>query len=387
MCKDWPMNVDLFDFELDSRHIALRPTYPRDNAKLLSVSPQQISDCNVYNLPNLLRDGDVIVCNDSAVIQAHLLATRAGRSQAKGTQAPPISLNLNLHKIITVKPNLLEWRAFIRPLKRVNVGDILHFQLPVQQAEKKDNPSSHFCAEVYDKQEGTQDNRGDIGLRFSYEASTFYRLLADYGRMPLPPYIERKRPADTQDDSDYQTMFAAHKGSVAAPTAGLHFTAELQARLAHKNINIIPLTLHIGAGTFLPVSSKNIRAHKMHDEHYEISQNSADMINQARAQGRRIIALGTTSLRALESACTNDGKVQAGATSTDIFITPGYDFRIVDGMITNFHLPKSTLFMLVCAFCGTAVMQKAYRHAVQNGYRFYSYGDASLLWRHTNNAT
>ena len=270
-----------------------------------------------------------------------------------------MKVGVNLHKQISGNT----WRAFARPAKRLQQGDNIRF-------------SDMLTARVIDKCGG-----GDVGLEFNLNGAALGQAIEQSGEMPLPPYIARRRQVDARDNADYQTVFAKDKGSVAAPTAGLHFTPDLFARLEKTGVGIVRLILHVGAGTFLPVSSNDTQDHKMHSEWYCINEKTADAINAAKRNGGRIIAVGTTALRALESCADADGKVIAGSRDTDIFITPGHKFKIIDGMLTNFHLPKSTLFMLVSAFCGLNVMQSAYIYAIDNNYRFYSYGDTSLLWK------
>lgn len=349
------MKVAAFDFDLPETCIALRPARPRDSAKLLQVKGGDVSDHIVSDLPGLLRSGDVLVLNVTKVLRAALTGTRPARAHGGGGD---VQVDINLHTRVSDS----EWRAFARPAKRLKDGDEIKF-------------SENLTAIVFGKQDG-----GDVGLRFAQAGEVLSAAIKATGQPPLPPYIARKRETDADDITDYQTIFAENAGSVAAPTSGLHFTPELFAALKTSGVQIETLTLHVGAGTFLPVKSENTEDHPMHSEWYEISEIAAQNINTAKSEGRRIIAVGTTALRALESA-TRDGKLMSGANDTEIFITPGYEFRSVDGLMTNFHLPKSTLFMLVSALSGLDVMQSAYAHAVETGYRFYSYGDASLLWR------
>ena len=348
------MKVSAFDFDLPEASIALRPARPRDSARLLQVSSGQLTDYIVSDLPDLLRAGDVLVLNETKVLRAALTAIRPARAHGGGGD---VALDINLHKRLDVRT----WRAFIRPAKRVRPRDILAF-------------SENLSAEVIDKQDG-----GDIALSFSLSGDALDEAFEALGSPPLPPYIARKRAPDEADIKDYQTIFAQETGSVAAPTAGLHFTPELLAKLEAKGVLIERLTLHVGAGTFLPVKADDTEDHHMHGEWYEITLDTAERINRSKADGRRIIAVGTTALRALESSALN-GRVDTLAQETEIFITPGYDFQIIDGLMTNFHLPKSTLFMLVSALAGLETMQAAYQHAITSGYRFYSYGDSSLLW-------
>ena len=354
------MNVSDFDFELPDSAIALRPAVPRDSARLLCIKGCQLTDYKVADLAQQFRSGDVLVLNDTRVLPAALSAARPAREHGGGGD---VSVTINLHKRTAAQ----KWRAYVKPAKRLKDKDQLIFE-------------GGLRATVFDKQEG-----GDVGLCFNRSGETLDAAIEAIGLPPLPPYIARQRAVDAQDIADYQTVYAKDNGSVAAPTAGLHFTPELLAELALKGVQIERLTLHVGAGTFLPMKSETTDGHVMHSEWREISNETADAINTAKAQGRRIIAVGTTALRALESACI--GRVlQPQTGETDIFITPGYSFQIVDGLMTNFHLPKSTLFMLVSALAGLDEMQAAYTHAVKTGYRFYSYGDSSLIWAKTRAA-
>ncbi len=350
------MKVSAFDFHLPEDSIALRPANPRDSAKLLQVSSQgAFSDHIVKDLPSLLRRGDVLVLNETKVLRAALTATRPARAHGGGGD---VTVDVNLHTALSDN----EWRAFVRPAKRLRDGDEVHF-------------SDALSATVFDKQEG-----GDVGLRFNLSGSALSQAIEATGQPPLPPYIGRKRAVDAKDIEDYQTVYAeGEAASVAAPTAGLHFTPEVFAALAAEGVQIERLTLHVGAGTFLPVKTDDTDDHHMHSEWYQISPETAERINKAKDEGRRIIAVGTTALRALESSAVK-GRVKTLSDDTQIFITPGSDFHIIDGLMTNFHLPKSTLFMLVSALAGLDTMQAAYDHAIKNGYRFYSYGDSSLLW-------
>jgi S-adenosylmethionine:tRNA ribosyltransferase-isomerase len=340
------MRVDLFDFELPPELIALRPAKPRDSARLLHVPGSgDFNDLTVRDLPALLRRGDVLVFNDTRVIPAQLEGTR-GNARIGAT----------LHKRI----DLRRWQAFVRNAKRLRNGDIIEFSQGVQAK-----------AEV-------RSDDGSWTLAFLGEEPVEV-LLDRAGQMPLPPYIAGKRPTDAQDRADYQTMFAAQDGAVAAPTAALHFTPDLMAALTEAGIGTETLTLHVGAGTFLPMKVDDTADHQMHAEWGTISADVAARLNAVRAAGGRVIAVGTTSLRLLESAASDDGTIQPFSADTAIFITPGYRFKAVDGLMTNFHLPKSTLFMLVSALIGRERMQGAYAHAITQGYRFYSYGDSSLL--------
>lgn len=339
------MRVDLFDFQLPPDLIALRPASPRDGARLLVAEGGRTQDRIVSDLARLLRPGDVLVFNDTKVIPAQL---EGRRGDAK--------FGATLHK----REGPREWRAFVRNAKRLREGDRVDFGSGVT---------------------ATSSGRGSDGsILLSFEGEEPVELLLERaGRMPLPPYIAGKRAADERDASDYQTMFAREEGAVAAPTAALHFTSDLMASLRSARIAHETLTLHVGAGTFLPMKSEDTDEHVMHSEWGRIDAGTAARLNGARRAGGRVIAVGTTSLRLLESAASAEGEVQPFQGDTDIFITPGYHFRAVDGLITNFHLPRSTLFMLVCALMGRERMQAAYAHAIACGYRFYSYGDASLL--------
>ena len=340
------MKVDLFDFELPAENIALRPMRPRDSARMLLVSGDApFGDLSVGDLPEQLRTGDVLVFNDTRVIPAQLEGTR-GEARIGAT----------LHKRI----DLRRWQAFVRNGKRLHEGDLIAFPAGVSATAEQRHAD------------------GSWTLAFAGEEPVEV-LLERAGRMPLPPYIAGKRPTDAADLEDYQTIFANEAGAVAAPTAALHFTPELLAAIDAAGIGREILTLHVGAGTFLPVKAKDTDDHAMHAEWGRIEPETAARLNAARAAGGRIIAVGTTSLRLLESAADADGTIQPFAGDTAIFITPGYRFRAVDGLMTNFHLPKSTLFMLVSALMGRERMQAAYAHAIAEGYRFYSYGDSSLL--------
>ena len=340
------MRVDLFDFELPSDRIALRPASPRDSARLLRVGAGgALSDHGVRDLPALLRAGDVLVFNDTRVIPAQLEGVR-GEARIGAT----------LHK----REGPRAWRAFIRNAKRLREGDRIEFGAGVGAL--------------------AEERGADGSFLLSFEGEEPVELLLERaGRMPLPPYIAGRREADARDRDDYQTMFAREEGAVAAPTAALHFTPALMAALADAGINHETLTLHVGAGTFLPVKADDTNDHVMHAEWGRIDARAADRLNAARAAGGRLIAVGTTSLRLLESAADEDGRIHPFEGDTAIFITPGYRFRAVEGLLTNFHLPRSTLFMLVSALMGLETMHGAYVHAITADYRFYSYGDASLL--------
>lgn len=340
------MRVDLFDFDLPPERIALRPAVPRDAARMLVLDGTAgMADRIVSDLPSLLRAGDCLVFNDTRVIPAQLEGMR-GEARIGAT----------LHKRL----GLRSWQAFVRNAKRVREGDRIDFGEGVTAIA------------------GAKDDEGAITLNFEGDAPVEV-LLERAGRMPLPPYIAAKRPTDAQDREDYQTMFAREDGAVAAPTAALHFTPELMAALEARGVLTQTLTLHVGAGTFLPVKADDTADHNMHAEWGRIDAAAADRLNAVRAAGGRVIAVGTTSLRLLESATGEDRIIRPFADDTRIFITPGYRFRAVDGLMTNFHLPKSTLFMLVSALMGRERMQEAYAYAIAQGYRFYSYGDSSLL--------
>jgi S-adenosylmethionine:tRNA ribosyltransferase-isomerase len=340
------MRVDLFDFELPPENIALRPARPRDSARLLNVGRDgPLVDLIVRDLPSLLNAGDVLVFNDTRVIPAQL---EGQRGEAR--------IGATLHKRI----DLRRWQAFIRNAKRLRDGDVIEFGAGVSAMAEQRHADGSW----------TLFFPGDEPVEV---------LLERAGRMPLPPYIAGKRPTDAQDREDYQTMFAAKDGAVAAPTAALHFTPDLMAALAQAGVKTETLTLHVGAGTFLPVKADDTADHQMHAEWGRIDAATADRLNAVRAGGNRVIAVGTTSLRLLESAAGEDNVIRPFDGDTAIFITPGYRFRVIGGLMTNFHLPRSTLFMLVSALIGLERMQAAYAHAIAEGYRFYSYGDASLL--------
>jgi len=349
------MKVSAFDFNLPEENIALRPARPRDSAKLLQVSSKgNFTDHVVSDLPSLLREDDVLILNETKVLRAALTGMRPARAHGGGGG---VKIDVNLHTQISDH----EWRAFVRPAKRLKDEDDIQF-------------SDTLSARVYDKRDG-----GDVGLQFNLSGEALSDAIEVAGQPPLPPYIARKRATDTQDIADYQTLYAQQSGSVAAPTAGLHFTPEVFEALGATGVQIERLTLHVGAGTFLPVKSDDTDDHHMHSEWYSISAETVERINAAKNRGNRIIAVGTTALRALESSAV-EGRLETLVDDTQIFITPGSRFQIVDGLMTNFHLPKSTLFMLVSALAGLDTMQSAYAYAIEKGYRFYSYGDSSLLW-------
>ncbi|MEI7850843.1 MAG: tRNA preQ1(34) S-adenosylmethionine ribosyltransferase-isomerase QueA [Kiritimatiellales bacterium] len=344
------MRVDLFDFDLPQRFIADRPASPRDSARLLDLTGAGFADRIVCDLPELLQPGDLLVGNNTKVIPARLDGLRG-----------EVKIEVTLH----MRAGDNAWFAFAKPGKRLKEGSRIDF-------------ADGFYADVAEKRDG-----GEILLRFNRGGEALFQALEKYGRMPLPPYIQRKRDDEfsASDRENYQTVFAKHEGAVAAPTAGLHFTPELFQALEKRGVAFDTVTLHVGAGTFLPVKVDDTEDHKMHAEWGTVSQEVVDSINATRMAGGRIVAIGTTSLRLLESAATAPGVIKPFTGETDIFITPGYQFKIVDLLMTNFHLPRSTLFMLVSAFAGLEKMHAAYENAKQQGYRFYSYGDACLLKR------
>ncbi|MEO1251876.1 MAG: tRNA preQ1(34) S-adenosylmethionine ribosyltransferase-isomerase QueA [Pseudomonadota bacterium] len=345
------MRVDDFDFDLPQERIALTPAEPRDSARMLHVGEAGFLDRGVGDLPNILRAGDVLVVNDTKVIPAQLSGHRKGR------EGGVVSIEATLFK----DEGGGVWRAFVRPAKRLREGDVVEFGALTATVQKREGAEAE--------------------LAFEREGRDFEDALERDGAAPLPPYIARKRAVNDGDRDRYQTVYADERGSVAAPTAGLHFTDRLLAELDMRDVRLAKVTLHVGAGTFLPVTVEDTRDHKMHSEWGEITVAEAETINEARAAGGRVVAVGTTSMRLLESSVDEKGVIRPFADETDIFITPGYDFRAVDMLMTNFHLPRSTLFMLVSAFSGAARMKAAYAQAVEAQYRFYSYGDACLLER------
>jgi S-adenosylmethionine:tRNA ribosyltransferase-isomerase len=356
------MRVDEFDFDLPDELIALRPAEPRDSARLLAVCGAELAHRQVRDLPDLLRPGDALVFNDTKVIKARL---EGERHRPGGTGA---AVEAMLHRRVTSD----SWLAFARPGKRIAAGDRIRFG----------SSSDRAClfagldATVVEKGEG-----GEALLRFDLAGPMLDEAVAAIGHIPLPPYIASRREDDDRDTADYQTVFARHEGAVAAPTAGLHFTPELMKRLADKGVSEHFVTLHVGAGTFLPVKSETTEGHRMHPEWGEVTGETAAALNAARQAGGRIVAIGTTALRLLESAADEAGTIAPFSGETSIFITPGYRFRTADLLMTNFHLPRSTLMMLVSAFAGMDRIRAAYAAAVDAGYRFYSYGDASLMSR------
>ncbi len=355
------MRVDLFDFDLPEERIALRPASPRDAARLLVVNPgEALADRSVRDLPDLLEPGDALVFNDTRVIPAQLEGVRV-RDGASASIGITLHMRLDGHR----------WKGFARGAKKLQPGDRLIF-----------GHSGNAClAGVLDATVAEKGEAGEVTLAFDLSGAALDAAMHEAGHVPLPPYIALKRPEDERDLTDYQTIYAREEGAVAAPTAGLHFTDELMQRLSQKGVSLHFVTLHVGAGTFLPVKADDTKDHKMHSERGVVDARTADALNAVRKAGGRIVCVGTTSLRLLESAATPDGEIMPWEGATDIFITPGYRFRACDVLMTNFHLPRSTLFMLVSAFSGLDTMRAAYRHAIESGYRFYSYGDASLLYR------
>jgi S-adenosylmethionine:tRNA ribosyltransferase-isomerase len=359
------MRTDLFDFDLPEDRIALRPAVPRDAARLLVVraAPPTLDDRAIRDLPDLLAAGDALVVNDTKVLPVSLHGRRIGRGQEPAHQ-PAIAATL------TKRLDGSRWQALVRPAKRLIPGDVVRFG-----SEGRVCFLDQLDATVEAKGEG-----GEVTFAFAFHGAVLDQALAERGDMPLPPYIAARRPADERDRSDYQTLFAREEGSVAAPTAGLHFTEDLVARLRQRGVALHRVTLHVGPGTFLPVKADDTAEHRMQAEWGTVDAETAAALNAVRRDGGRIVAVGSTALRLLESAAAADGVLAPFAGETALFITPGYRFRAVDAMLTNFHLPRSTLFMLVSAFCGLDVMRRAYAHAIAAGYRFYSYGDACLLF-------
>ncbi|GAB4358410.1 MAG: tRNA preQ1(34) S-adenosylmethionine ribosyltransferase-isomerase QueA [Kiloniellaceae bacterium] len=343
------MRTSDFDFDLPRDLVAQRPVEPRDQARLLHVGAT-LADCRVADLPDLLRPGDLLVSNDTKVIPARL----AGRRGTAGVE-------VTLHQAVDGGT----WRAFAKPARKLGVGDRVDFAT---------DAAGDFTATVVDKGDG-----GEVTLAFDRRDGALLAALEAHGIMPLPPYIQRGKSGDPRDRHDYQTVFARREGAVAAPTAGLHFTEPLLRRLEQRGVQRVTVTLHVGAGTFLPVKTEDVAAHPMHSEWGEIGAEAAAAVNATRKAGGRIVAVGTTSLRLLESVAAEDGSIAPFTGETALFILPGYRFKCVDLLMTNFHLPRSTLFMLVCAFAGKARMEAAYAHAIAERYRFYSYGDACLL--------
>ncbi len=347
------MKLSDFDFDLPDHLIATRPAKPRSASRLLVATDRTITDAFARDLPDFLRPGDRLVLNDTKVIPARLSGIRRRDGEAGTTEA-------------RVEVTLLQptadghWRALLKPLKKVRDGETIWF-------------SSDLSARVTERSEGA------AVLAFNLTGDDFDAALASAGSMPLPPYIAAKREADAQDNEDYQTVWARAAGAVAAPTASLHFDDDLLERLRRKGVTFTHVTLHVGAGTFLPVKVDDVSQHRMHSEWGEVTQDAAAEINRAHAEGHRVIPVGTTALRLIESAAGPDGLVHPWRGDTDIFIKPGYGFRVADALMTNFHLPKSTLMMLVSALMGTDRIRQIYAHAIAENYRFFSYGDASLL--------
>ena len=360
------MRVDLFDFDLPEENIALRPASPRDSARMLVVQPQRqesLSDHGVLDLPSFLRPGDALVFNDTKVIPAQLEGLRR-RGEDVVTE---VSLTLHMR----AAPD--RWKAFARPARRLKPGDRIAF-----------GHGSNTC--MLGSLDATVEERGEAGevtLRFDLSGPALDEAILAVGHVPLPPYIASKRPEDERDRTDYQTVYAREQGAVAAPTAGLHFTNRLFAALDAIGVERHFVTLHVGAGTFLPMKVDDTDDHVMHEEIGHVAADVAERLNAVKARGGRIVCVGTTSLRLVESAARENCEIAPWSGPTGIFITPGYRFRAVDVLMTNFHLPKSTLFMLVSAFSGLDTMRRAYAHAIDHGYRFYSYGDSSLLFRDT----
>jgi S-adenosylmethionine:tRNA ribosyltransferase-isomerase len=358
----YTMRTDLFDFDLPPDRIALRPASPRDSARLLVVrsgAEPLLEDRVVRDLPGLLQPGDQLVANDTKVIPAQLYGRRIGSESAPRIEATLIK-----------RLDGSRWQALVKPARKLKMGDTVRF-----------GEEGHVCfLGQLDATVEAKGGAGEVTLAFAFHGPALDEAIAAHGIVPLPPYIASRRPPDERDRTDYQTLFAREEGAVAAPTAGLHFTESLMTDLAARGIGLHTVTLHVGAGTFLPVKVADLVGHKMHSEWGQVSVETAKALNAARARGG-IVAVGTTSLRLLESAVRDDGTIAPFSGDTSLFITPGYQFRAVDVLLTNFHLPRSTLFMLVAAFCGLDTMKRAYAHAVESGYRFYSYGDACLLFR------
>ncbi len=349
------MKLSDFDFDLPQELIATRPVSPRSSARLLLAQNDEISDRHVHDLVDILRPGDRLVLNNTKVIPARLFGVRKRHGASGGTGEAKIEVTL-------LEPTAGQgWRALIKPLRKVNDGEIITF-------------GDGFFARLIGKSDGQAE------IEFNLSGPEFDAALDDAGAMPLPPYIASKRAADDADKTDYQTVFAQHRGSVAAPTASLHFDDELLAALRAKGIEFTQVTLHVGAGTFLPVKVDDVTTHKMHAELGEVSEQAAAEILETKQRGGRVIPVGTTALRLIETAARDKGKIAPWSGATDIFIYPGFSFKVADGLMTNFHLPKSTLVMLVSALMGADRIRSIYKHAIHNGYRFFSYGDASLLF-------
>jgi len=355
------MRVDAFDFELPPERIALKPVSPRDSARMLVVGAgADLTDACVSDLPDFLRAGDALVVNDTRVIAARLDGIRVRGDAAAAIEATLIK-----------RVDDCRWRALVRPAKKLKIGERIRFG---ETSESMTCLLAALNAEVEEKGEA-----GEVLLRFEFVGATLDEAIERLGSAPLPPYIAARRAPEERDRADYQTMFAAQPGAVAAPTAGLHFTPSLVERISARGVRLFRVTLHVGAGTFLPVKAEDTGDHRMHAEAGAIDEATAGALNAARESGGRIICVGTTSARLVETAADESGRIRPFAGETSIFITPGYRFRAVDALLTNFHLPRSTLFMLVSAFSGLERMRAAYAHAIETGYRFYSYGDACLL--------
>ena len=339
------LKIEDFDFDLPRDCIATRPAKPRDAARLLVVD-NGLDDKSITDLPDLLNSGDLLVFNDTQVIPAQLQGMRG-----------EVRVSLTLHK----RQSDDCWQAFARPAKRLKAGDVIEF-------------TGDYRAEVLGK-----DDQGIITLQFSLSGAALDEKIRSTGAMPLPPYIQSIRPPDEADRTDYQTLLAKTEGAVAAPTAGLHFTEQLLSEIEGKGVGVARITLHVGAGTFLPVKSENIEEHRIHSEWRDVSPETAKMVNDTRSRGGRVVAVGTTVLRSLESAAGEDGTVSAAKGRTDLFVYPGYSFRVTDALVTNFHMPRSTLLMLVSAFAGRELILKSYAAALESGYRFLSYGDAMFI--------
>lgn len=349
------MNIDIFDFELSKELIAVKPASPRDTSRLLDITnDDKLVDRHFYDLPDLLNSGDILVFNNTKVIPAKLYARR-GEAELEITLYRPV--------------DSINWWAFIKNSKRLKIDDIISFYCHNISIE-----NSKFSAKVLEK-----NGEEGVLLQFTCHPEQVQLMLEEYGSMPLPPYIKREKLESLNDEENYQTIYAKHEGAVAAPTAGLHFTEDVMTKLKEKGVKLAFVTLHVGAGTFLPIKVQNTEDHKMHYEYGIIDKETCDIINQTKANGGRVISVGTTSLRLLESATNKDGILEEFANDTNIFITPGYKFKMIDMLVTNFHLPKSTLFMLVSAIAGIDRMKNAYKHAIENKYRFYSYGDSSII--------
>lgn len=356
------MRVDAFDFELPEERIALRPAEPRDAARMLVVRPgagPELEDRGVRDLPAFLKPGDALVVNDTRVIPAALEGVRARAGGAA----------VRIEATLVKRLGPARWRAFAKPGKRLKDGDRVRFG----------GEGSACLLGTLDATVEGKDEDGAVRLAFDLAGPALDEAIAQVGHMPIPPYIAARRHEDDRDREDYQTLFARVSGSVAAPTASLHFTPDLLARIAAAGVERHTVTLHVGPGTFLPVKADDTSGHRMHAEWGEVTRETADALNAAKARGGRILTVGSTSTRLIESAAGADGIIRPFVGETDIFITPGYRFRAIDGMLTNFHLPRSTLVMLVAALVGHETQKRAYAHAIAQGYRFYSYGDACLL--------